>query len=329
MKSGGKWVRSFFIFALVFFGAHSFSQPFESLSLKELGELLVETSECNYELNAIEELAQKAGFQVATYGGTSREKIDFARAKVEELGGVRQYRAWLKTKPRIHLHDWHRMNSDLDIMIISGEKGALSPEIKKKLDALKVQIAEEFPGNIFYKNLDITVAEEFLRDPRFRPSGEHYEAISNIPLGRKGILELDDLNVTTKNGKTNLARWGAEQYLKGVFEFELNPDFKAREPAFAKLKQVLRWIRYASENPNIKLAPQAEQQIGELISDLEKNHKQQVLDLFKAGNAELVAEFMGKNPTASTLGGKIIEALEKAQLYSGDSIKTRELLDRF
>lgn len=88
------------------------------ITFEELSQLSGETTEKVTEIRLAREAARERGFRLATYGGTSREVADFIISKVNELGSVAKYRTWLAGKERIHLLDFHKINSDLDFMVI-------------------------------------------------------------------------------------------------------------------------------------------------------------------------------------------------------------------
>lgn len=302
----------------------TFGRDFDSLNVQELGELAGKTTDLVLEIRAARILAQQHGADLVTYGGTSREILVFMRKKMHELGGVDAYRQWVESRPRLHLFDWHRIQSDLDLMLIA--KDAQS-NVKSKPDYSKViaGIQKELPGNIFFKNLDIQIAADFLKDPRFRPQLEHFEAISNIPIGPQGFVFLSELQAQVDGKPMNLAEWGVKQFQKRELDFRLNPEFKNQNAVFAKLKQVLRWLRYGSEYPDMHLSATSQSAIRSLLQDIRQNHLKEALAFLKTGHEEL--QYYGAK--ATTASGKIVEALEKAQLYSGGSLHTRRLLDEY
>jgi hypothetical protein len=314
--------------ALFGFGTPAWSQSFSELSFEQISQIAADTSDKVLPIRNARQIAARHGYELATYGGTSRELLRFIQTQVDSLGGLENYKKWLSGKDELHLFDWHKINSDLDLMLVTNQKSAPTPEQLKAIQDQIADIQKEIPGDIFFKKLDIQIAEDFLFDAKFKPQAQHLEAISNIPIGSKGIIEHEGLKISGIKGPESLARSGVEQIKTKKFDFRLNPAMKSTSDpgnVFDQLKQVLRWIRYASEFPDIELTESSKESIRTVLNELNSKHKAQVLEFLRSGDAEL------RNPgeSARSKGGKIIEALEKAQLYSGDSEKTRKLLDDF
>jgi succinate dehydrogenase flavin-adding protein (antitoxin of CptAB toxin-antitoxin module) len=297
-----------------------------NLTPNEIERLSVLTSEKIDEIEIVRKLAEERNIIVALYGGTSREIVSYVIDKVNELGSVEAYEKYLKSVDRIHLLDWHKIASDLDIMLIPKE--LTSDLSQKRLDELQEFIylaKKEFPGNYFYLNLDIRISSIFLKDPEFDARKQHIEAISNIIISdpQNIGLRLPELYIELDDKKINLTDWGLEQYSKNRLEFRLNPKFKSDDP-YKIIRQAFRYIRYISENPDMQVSKESEKAIDTLMDLIFDRHLNKSIELLQEGDKELI----GKSKPA-TLGGKIIAALEKIQIYSGDSNKTRELLDKF
>ena len=81
------------------------------------------------------------------------------------------------------------------------------------------------------------------------------------------------------NGKSeNLARYGLRQFVTGELEFRLSPRFlKDRayreESAFRHLLSVMRWLRYQSEHPWMKLSDASEKVLADLLGFLRPRYR--------------------------------------------------------
>ncbi|MCM2277188.1 MAG: hypothetical protein NDJ89_03865 [Oligoflexia bacterium] len=117
----------------------------------------------------ISELAARANARLATYGGLSREAIDYVITRANELGSVQAARSAFSSVEQIHLSQVHRMKSDLDIMIIPNEGAVLrSEERQQQLRRLTAEINLKFPPDIFHSKMDTTISTEFFK--RYRPA---------------------------------------------------------------------------------------------------------------------------------------------------------------
>lgn len=274
-----------------------------------LARLAGETSQLVPEIQRARSLAAAHGATLATYGGTSRELLDFVLQKSEELGGVDAYRTWLNSKPKVSLLDWHRLSSDLDFMLVPADANS-------NLNELKRQIERDFPSTTFYKKFDINISGEFFRN--FPPGKEHFEAISNIALSGEGAVVIPELEVHVGSSSLNLTQWGLEQYAGRKLEFRINEKLlaAAKNDPFGGFRQALRWIRYASENPGIQLSEESGKAIRGLMDELKRTNRAELIRLLQERDSK-------------GLGSKIIEALEKLQIYSKDSVRTEKLLQEF
>lgn len=148
-----------------------------------LAKLVGETLDYVPELRAAGDIAAAGGMQLAVYGGTTRELLRFVSDKMTQLGGADAYRVWLKSANVVHLLDFHRLKSDLDLMLVGAEGQKIDREARRTLAS---EIARVFPGGAFYASLDITDAEEFFQ--KFSAEREHLEPVSNIPINRDGAV---------------------------------------------------------------------------------------------------------------------------------------------
>lgn len=304
----------FTVALLLVFPLPSFAHPI--VSVDQLSTLLGATSQKVTEIRLAREKANELGFKLAIYGGTSRELIDFVTRKIEILGGVDQYQRWLAGQERIHLLDFHKIQSDLDFQVIPRieptEEHPLSEADRRRYQEFENFIAKEFPGNVFYTKMDLNLSSEFFG--KYAPDSEHFEAISNIPISENGIEKPAALDVTIDGRRKNLAEWGAEQYLRQELDFRRLLRVGGKEDIYGDFRQALRWLRYISENPHMKLTRESASEIQQLLAPLLSTHRDQ-LKIYLQGQGDL--------------GMKSLQALEKLQLYSKDSLKTRKLLDDY
>ncbi len=304
-----------FLAVLAFFLSFS-TQAFACLPSATLSRLAAKFTNKVYQIGQARMIAAEFGYRVSTYGGTSREVF---RKICEEVAkqGLEQFEKKL-ADPRtdIKLIDFHKLNSDLDIMLIA-EEGAKPEDFAK----VEKAIAIVFPGSALYKKMDITLASDFFR--KHPPELEHYEAISNIPISDRGVESLPELKVILASGQeVQLDRWGLEQISKRNFEFRINPKFEDETPAFGLAKQALRWIRYLAEEPKYTQDPESEVALHALIHELKTKHNEALVKLLVAGDSELSYQTIPKS-----LGAKLIDALEKLQLYSRDPIRSHALIE--
>ncbi|MBY0369449.1 hypothetical protein K2X33_02110, partial [bacterium] len=314
------FIRFFAAISLLFCAVPCLAFVPVKLSTTELSELAGLTSDKVPEIARARAIARAQGAQLVTYGGTSREILDFTYNKVQELGSVDAYRTWLAARPAVHLLDWHRIASDLDFLILLEGNDEQS---SKDVTELKKSIEAEFPRDVFHSGFDIKTSGRAFSD--FNPQQEHFEAISNIPIGAEGVLELPQLGIGTGPHARNLARWGLEQYVDQTLDFDLNADYKKQgfhSEAFNDLKQVLRWVRYLSENPHMKPTPKTLAAIRGLLDRAVTRDRAGVIELLRQSDADQLAK---RDTPAMRIG----LALEKLQIYSHGSVKTRKLLDDF
>ena len=294
----------------LFFGAAmARAEGLDEATLSALGG---EVSDLVFEIHQARKLARASSMRLLTYGGTSREILEYVIQETAKAGGVEAFRKELSARRAegrwIEILDFHRIASDLDLMMVteSGNAPALS---RGDLAELALRMQEEFPGDLFYKKFDIHIAAEFFR--QFPIDANHIESISNIPLSERGSEKLPELMLSVDGERVNLADHGLRQYITGKFEFRLAPrfhessEFRDRE-VFRHLLSVLRWLRYQSENPGMELSEKSKAALGELMQFLAGTKKRERRELFK--------------------DKKILLALEKLQLNSGDADATRSLL---
>ncbi len=178
------------------------------------------------------------------------------------------------------------------------------------MKAAASEIQGSLRGNVFYQKMDVQVAPVFF--DRYPVSDEPYEGVSNVAISDRGIERIRELDIK-RNGKTlNMTDWGVRQYLSGEFDFDLSPNSKNLD-TYAKLRQVLRWIRYSSEDPDMVLSETSKKAIRALLNEVLENRGEVIQLLGSTGD----------------LPAKIQSSLEKLQLYSGDSVRTRALLHEF
>lgn len=295
--------------------APAYSNP--PLSDSEFARLCALTTESVTEITRARDIAERAGYRLATYGGTSREIALFVRRKVAELGGASQFEAWLKGTERLHLLDWHHIQSDLDLLLIP-VKGSKADEAE--MAAVAKQIEKSLPGNIFFKETDVRVAPTFFRE--HPPGDEHFEAISNVAFGKEGMEAVDELTVDVNGKQRSLSEWGLSQLNSGELDFEINRQYQGKLDAYGSMRQLLRWLRYPSELPDFELSPAALKQMQDYFAWVQMTHGEQIRHLLQEGDQS----FLGKSKPMN-LGEKLIESLEKLQLYSPNPYKTKKLMD--
>ena len=297
-----------FLCSLLLFSITGKSAQVLDCSPEELAAFASELSQKTPEIAAARELAEGAGQSLLLYGGTSRELVDLARSKILEQGGLANARAWLEKQQRLEISAWHRIGSDLDLML-----QPMNEEAARSSDSAAQKIKASFPETVFFKSLDVNVVSEFFK--KFPASGDHFEGISNIPLGKNGLAMLSELEVSVNGVSRNLAEWGITVMQKGRFEFALNPQASpGRISAGTFLfRQVLRWIRYLSEFPQYEPSPETLATIHEAMDIVHKKYKGEVLRLLKGSDHE---------------SKKILEAIRKLQIYSKNPVQTRAWLDK-
>ncbi len=279
------------------------------------------------EFKAMDEIAEASNLRVAAYGGTAREITDLVIERVNTLGSVDAYVTWLKSQSNISIVDWHRLQSDLDVMLIPNE-GAhvpISPQRMAEIDAVRKKIDLRFPQSVFYKRIDLIVPQEFF--VKYPVDREHFEPISNLAITAKGVERLPQLNVDLDGKKINLGDEGMRQFASGQLDFRLNPSAvpgSGTNNTFGLLKQTLRWIRYLSEYPDSEITPDTDKTIRTIVQQLERDASNEVQTLLRDGHIKYRP---GKPSFAD--GAKIIEQLEKLQLYSKNSANTRKLLETY
>lgn len=279
------------------------------------------------EFQSMDEIAKVANLQVTAYGGTAREIADFVRERVTELGSVDAYVSWIQSRPSISIVDWHRLQSDLDIMLIPNEGAAvsLSAGRNSEIDVVRRTIDQRFPRSVFYKRIDLIVPQEFFK--KYPVMGEHFEPVSNLAISSRGLEKLPQLNVDIGGRSVHLGEEGLRQFTSRKMDFRLNgtvPSEVTSKDAFPLLRQALRWIRYLSEYPDFTVSDDADKAIRQVISQLNQSAKSEVLALLTNGHKE----YQPGQPSFSE-GARIIEQLEKLQLYSRNSVRTRQLLETY
>ncbi|MBN8539568.1 MAG: hypothetical protein J0L82_04200 [Deltaproteobacteria bacterium] len=279
------------------------------------------------EFKAMDEIAETSNLRVAAYGGTAREVTDLVIERVNTLGSVDAYVNWLKSQSNISIVDWHRLQSDLDVMLIPNE-GAdvpISPQRMAEIDAVRKKIDLRFPQSVFYKRIDLIVPQEFF--VKYPVGNEHFEPISNLAITAKGVERLPQLNVEFDGKKINMGDEGLRQFASGQLDFRLNPSAvpgSGTNNTFGLLRQALRWIRYLSEYPDSEVTPETDKTIRTVVQQLERDASGEVQTLLRDGHSKYKP---GKPSFAE--GAKLIEQLEKLQLYSKNSAKTRKLLETY
>lgn len=279
------------------------------LTADQLSELSALFTSNVREVQLLNHELQRFGVKIAFYGGTSREVIDEVIEGIYKKGSVSAYRAFLEQGGARSYLDWHRLGSDLDFYV-------LGEDDKQSREAVRELVLRAFPPSLFYKSVDVLWPEDFFK--KFPPGDEHFEATSNIVISTGGILYPEALDVQVNGKPLNLGRWGVDQFLSGQFDFERNLDRTQRPEAYRDLRQVLRWIRYASEFSWMQLSQQSKLEIQTLLNSLLSRSKDEVVSLLRQGNSLRVKP--------SNDGEKLLEALEKLQLYSGNPFLTSQLL---
>lgn len=287
------------------------------LTAQELSELSALYLSLNPEFKKLEDIAASHGFHIATYGGTSREIIEKVILLVREHGSAEKVREYLKKVGFVSYLDWHRIGSDLDIMLIAIDAKAKSKNESAR-HLIEKKITEQFPSNSFYKTIDTTFADEFFI--KFSPAAEHFEATSNIPISLRGFEYLPQLKVQVNNQTRDLVSWGVQQYLTGRFQFAINEDRMNHLDAYANARQLLRWIRYLCAEPAMGITKEALTAISTLMDHILTNQKPQLIRLLR--NDSL-------NAKQYDLSNKLLEALEKLQLNTKDSVRTMQILEFF
>lgn len=287
------------------------------LSDAEFARLCALTTESVTEITRAREIAEKAGYRLATYGGTSREIAVFVRKKIAELGGAAEFEKWIGSTDRLHLLDWHHIQSDLDLLLIPNLGGKAD---EGEMAAVAKQIEQSLPGNIFFKETDVRVASSFFRE--HPPGNEHFEAISNVAFGREGMESVGQLTVDVNGQKRSLSEWGLSQLNRGHLEFEVNRQHQSTADAYGSMRQFLRWLRYTSELPGFELTPASRKEVIDYFEWLKKEHGNSIRALLQKGDRS----FLNKSK-ADSIDEKLIEALEKLQLYSPDPYKTNQWMD--
>ncbi|MCB0363417.1 MAG: hypothetical protein KDD35_11875, partial [Bdellovibrionales bacterium] len=253
---------------------------------------------------------------IGTYGGTSRELMQELITGIRASGSFEAYLRKLQAMESISYLDWHRLGSDLDLILLPTSEDGLDG--KKRSEASQI-IREVFPESLFYKNVDIIWPDQHFKE--YPVMFEHFEATSNIIVSESGFVLLPELEGVVDGRKVNFCKWGVTQFLKGEFDFRISPDALVKVTPDKTLIQVLRWVRYLSEFAWMK-APQATvAEIRRLVYSLTKNHREEILNLFKMGNS--------LKESSTNHAEKIVLALEKLQLYSLDTLKTHEYLKYF
>jgi hypothetical protein len=300
-----------YLFILILFFS-CFSVNAENISklkvvpnVEVLGELVGKTISSVAEFKEAIQLAESSGQQFSTYGGTSREIIYFVLNKVKELGSVEKYKAWLEQNKSVSLVDWHRVTSDIDVLLIPQKNiPPKNNDVIKKITAL-------FPDSIFYANFEVHHLDDFFL--QFEASTEHLEPFSNIIITTNGFHHTDHLNIDIDGKKINLGNWGEQQFLKGEFDFRLGrPRSRTSSKEYLYLKQYLRYLRMLSEYPNFGLTKEAALALENLKNEITKDNKSKYIALIKE-------ESKKEN-------SRIFKALQLVQKYSRDSDKTAELI---
>ncbi|MCM2277187.1 MAG: hypothetical protein NDJ89_03860 [Oligoflexia bacterium] len=100
----------------------------------------------------------------------------------------------------------------------------------------------------------------------------------------------------------------------------MNPAALKPEDVYGNMRQLLRWLRYLSENPELPISPSTHGQIEKLRAEALNGRLSEVVALLREGD---------QNFSSLSLGGKLIEAIDKLQRYSQNSARTAELLKRY
>lgn len=298
-----------------------------SLDVGAIARLTTLTMASIPEFKAMDEIANGSNLRIAAYGGTAREITDFVIERVNSLGSVDAYVRWLNDQKNISIVDWHRLQSDLDVMLIpyEGPKAKLSLERMSEIDAVRKKIDLRFPQSVFYKRIDLIVPQEFFE--KYPVDKEHFEPISNLAVTARGVESLPQLSVTVGDKKLNLGDEGLRQFATGQLDFRLNPTAVAGSGStntFGLLRQALRWIRYLSEYPDAHITPETDRAIRTVVEQLQRESENEVQALLRSGHAK----YRPGKPSYDD-GAKIIEQLEKLQLYSRNSANTRRLLETY
>jgi hypothetical protein len=288
-----------FFFAVLPLAAHA-------LTVEEISELAGLTMRADPNLAQAERIVNARGGRLALYGGNSRELVDFVTRKCDELGGAAAYKAWLAKQPMFSTLEWHRVMSDMDLMILPGALGTPKEELQKAGEEVK----RFFPTGVFFKTLDFNVSTDFFA--KYDPLSENLEPISNMLISGRGLEDVPQLHISRGGKDLSLSYLGAEQYAKKELDFEIlrGPDGKIKGDTYGKIRQMLRYFRFVSEYPDFKKTYRVTSSINQLMEDIlgtdTETHK-----LLK----EAVTAHRGEG-----LAGKVADALLKAQIYTRDPI---------